>query len=88
MMENLLRLHNVPLLESNKADKWFKRLMHYWVLCGGQLVMCQRGKKRKNVMPTVLPAGNAEARSKSAKALASRRKRHRLNAPHTRTMDE
>ena len=29
MMENLLRLHNLPPLESLEADKWIERLVHY-----------------------------------------------------------
>ena len=88
MMENLLRLHNLPPLESAKADKWFERLVHYWIMCGGQQAMCKRSNKRRLADPTVLPAGKHKASSDISKALASRRMRHKLYASHARSKDD
>ena len=88
MMENLLRLHNLPPLESAKAEKWFERLVHYWIMCGGQQAMCKRSNKRRLADPTVLPAGNHNASSDSSKALASRRMRQMLYAPHAHSKED
>ena len=86
MMENMLRLHNLPPLESNEATMWLKRVLHFWILCNGQLSMCRGSQKRRLAKPTVLPQGNPNAKSLTSQALASRRKRQKRFASLARPM--
>ena len=72
-LENKLRLHYMPPMESWQVSAWIKkRILYYWKLCDGQLAMNPSGKRRVNKTMTVLPRGNISAKSVSSKALARR----------------
>ena len=74
-IENLIRLHYTPPMETSEFKSFCRQVARLWIQSGGQLAVCRKGTKRKlkETQSTILPI--RKGKSNTSKSIQARRTR-------------